>query len=56
MNEQTCENCKYFYQHYVKLPKRFTTANCGHCVYPRMKKRTPDNPACEYFCAKIDKL
>lgn len=56
MEEKICQNCKYFYQHYTKdeSKDRFLQAFCGHCVYPRIKTRTPVAPACAHFCAKME--
>lgn len=50
MEEPTCGNCAHFRQHYIpwhdgiyhKIP-------CGHCVYPRLKHRSPETFACVYF-------
>lgn len=29
----TCENCRFFYQHYIKSSQRYTKTCCGHCVH-----------------------
>ena len=54
MKEVTCRSCKFFLQHYIVDSRRCTTVNCGHCTYYRVKKRTPDMPACEHYseCAE----
>ncbi len=52
MENKTCENCKYFRQHYSKLGKRYIETVYGHCVYPRLKRRETDSPACEHHQAK----
>lgn len=49
MENKTCENCKHFFQHYIKFQGRYTTVYCGHCVYPGLKNRKPDNKACEHY-------
>ena len=56
MREKTCSDCQHFYQHYVIDRQRATSINCGHCSRPRLKKRTPDAPACDYFeeCTEQD--
>lgn len=49
MNDHTasddlvCRNCRHFRQHYIQLGRRYVTTNCGHCVYPRLKSRRPDD-------------
>lgn len=46
----TCEECRYFRQHYVPHPNGwFTACGCGHCVYPMTKPRRPETPACKHF-------
>lgn len=50
MENQTCQTCKYYYQHYVKYGKNhFISVDEGHCVHPRLKFRKPEAPACEKF-------
>jgi hypothetical protein len=54
MNEKICKNCEHYVKHYVRLYKedgrfRYSFVNCGHCVYPRIKKREPTHKACEHF-------
>lgn len=50
--ELLCVKCKYFRQHYVKMGYRYATANCGHCIYPRLKHRTPQHKACGHYKEK----
>lgn len=54
MEKDSCQNCRHFRQHYVSDGKRYDPAYCGHCVYPRVKTRKPDTPACIHFvqCGK----
>ena len=53
MNRQQCKDCIHFYQHYVCPDgERYMTTYCGHCVYPRIKKRVPDTRSCEHFAAR----
>lgn len=39
-----CGTCKYYCQHYIrwKDEKRFSALDHGHCIYPRVKNRRPD--------------
>lgn len=49
--EERCANCIHFHQHYVRNKMFFdklTTANIGHCVYPRTKFREPWD-SCKHF-------
>lgn len=49
----TCNDCQHFRQHYVFfLETRFDPVPCGHCVYPRLKHRTPNTAACVHFLKK----
>ena len=52
-NEDVCANCKYFRQHYIKesFGYGFIACNAGHCVYPRMKNRSPGD-TCKNFGTK----
>ena len=50
MNEaKNCKDCKHFRQHYIKFGRRYSEITYGHCVYPMLKKRESDTPACKYF-------
>ena len=51
MDNLTCQNCKYFVQHYVLSEGRLTLVYCGHCTYGRVKRKTQDTSACENFIA-----
>ncbi|MPM70325.1 hypothetical protein SDC9_117280 [bioreactor metagenome] len=52
LGEPACETCKYFVQHYYKLEglkNPFIKVNCGHCIYPRLKKCEPCSAVCEHY-------
>lgn len=49
MKKDRCEDCVHFLKHYVILDGRLLTANCGHCVFPRVKSRKPMTAACPSF-------
>jgi len=49
MTEKICENCKHFIQHYRKAKKNYYKINCGHCVYPLIKKREATHKACAHW-------
>ena len=53
MNDPTCKYCQHFRQHYVFwYTDRYQEVPCGHCVYPRLKHRRTDCPACVHFQKK----
>ena len=45
----TCQDCKFYVQHYFKRGRSYAKAFCGHCAHPRLKERKPNNPACDRF-------
>ncbi len=49
-SKQTCQTCKHFYQHYVKVSEDYYfQCGSGHCVYPRSKLRYNDTKACQNY-------
>lgn len=56
MLDPTCENCMYFRQHYILFYEgHYNPVPCGHCVFPRLKHRRPDTPACVYYAPRTEK-
>lgn len=52
LDECRCENCAYFFQHYVEYRKDvFRPCYCGHCHKPRIKSVKPDM-TCDLFKAR----
>ena len=47
--EKNCGNCKHFRQHYIKFGRSYIEIFYGHCVYPMLKKRNSDTPACANY-------
>lgn len=48
-DENVRENCKHFYQHYVKTgPFQYHKVFAGHCCFPRMKNKEATD-TCRYF-------
>lgn len=43
-----CKNCKHFYQHYIFYRGFYRWTNAGHCAYPRVKSKEP-NDTCKHF-------
>ena len=52
MKQLTCESCKYFCQHYVKIKSEYIKTACGHCIYPMVKTRYSANTACDRYREK----
>ena len=54
MEEQkTCETCRYFYQHYVKVGKnKYTSLVQGHCGNPRARDKRVDTPSCHRYAKR----
>ena len=49
VKEKSCENCRYFSQHYSIQETWYGTVNCGHCLNVEKKiKRKPDE-LCELW-------
>ena len=43
-DEQSCINCKHYMLHYITIDgKVCEPCNCGHCKYPRLKIRKPED-------------
>ena len=49
MENQTCQNCKYFYQHYGLDGTKIFRLHCGHCGKPRLRIKKPHQAACAEF-------
>lgn len=50
----TCEMCKYFRIHYIKRGDgEYQEIIYGHCVYPRLKRREKDTPACKNYVVRL---
>jgi hypothetical protein len=44
-----CKDCEHFRQHYIQYGGRYWEILYGHCVYPRLKKRETQSPACDRY-------
>ena len=51
--EKTCENCRYFSQHYAKDNTSYHSICCGHCLNRELaqkdKKKRQYIRACEFW-------
>ena len=55
MDQNTCGNCRHIRLHYIKTGRQYSPIHYGHCVYPRLKKRETDSPACSHFSPRKGK-
>ena len=55
MEKKICVNCEHYRIYYVKDPRLgdyyWETMN-GHCIFPRLKHRDANTPACVHFAEK----
>lgn len=49
MDTQTCKSCTHFQQHYSFDGKTIFRVYCGHCRFQKVRRKTPDAPACENY-------
>lgn len=49
MSENTCKSCACFRQHYAFDKRQIFRIYCGHCTFPRVRRKFPDSNACENF-------
>lgn len=46
MNQNTCNTCVYYRQHYALDQRTIFRVYYGHCIYPKAKPKRPDAKAC----------
>lgn len=56
MEQKICGQCRHFRRHYILDEQTCKAVYCGHCVFPRLKNRKPDTPACGHFVEGEQKL
>jgi len=49
MNYKHCSDCRYYLQHYTFNERKLFRVYCGHCTFPKVKRKQPDAMACENF-------
>ena len=49
VEEQTCNTCAYYLQHYTFDRKKIFRVYCGHCTYQKAKTKRPDAKACDHY-------
>ena len=49
MEENHCQDCRYYIRHYTLVESRMIQVHCGHCTWRTPKTKRPDRTACEHF-------
>lgn len=49
MNQNTCNTCVYYRQHYVFNQCKIFRVYCGHCTYLNAKTKRPDSKICKNY-------
>jgi len=49
MENQICETCQHFHQHYGRMGDKYYKVHCGHCTGIHLKKRKPNQKSCEWY-------
>ena len=49
MDKLYCKQCTHFRQHYAIDKKRIFRVYCGHCTFPKARRKAPDSPVCDNF-------
>lgn len=49
MQEKTCRECEHYLQHYALGKRKLFSLYCGHCVFPKVRRRMPGAKVCEHF-------
>ena len=49
MKDKTCQTCLHFQQHYSIKNGKIIRVCCGHCFFPKVKRKQPFSKACEHY-------
>ena len=49
MNQNTCNTCVYYRQHYSFDQRKIFRVYCGHCTFLKVKRKNPDSKSCENY-------
>ena len=49
MNNNFCNTCMHYRQHYTFDHRKIFRVYCGHCTYQKAKTKRPDSKACENY-------
>ena len=48
--EKVCCTCRHYVQHYGQGKRTYYILACGHCIFPRIKTRAPEQ-TCEHWAS-----
>lgn len=49
MDNNFCDTCAHYRQHYTFDQRKIFRVYCGHCTYPKVKRKRPDSKACDNY-------
>ena len=49
MDNNFCNTCAYYRQHYAFDHRKIFRVYCGHCTYQKVKTKRPDSKACDNY-------
>lgn len=49
MDNNVCNTCAHYRQHYTFDDRKIFRVYCGHCTYQKVKTKRPDSKACENY-------
>ncbi len=49
MDNNFCNTCAHYRQHYTFDHRKIFRVYCGHCTYPKVKTKRPDSTACDHY-------
>jgi len=49
VDKKSCENCRYFSQHYSIQGTGYRTVGCGHCLNSEIIKKKKPYELCEFW-------
>ena len=49
MEQNTCNTCAHYLQHYAFNQCKLFRVYCGHCTYKTVKTKRPDSKICENY-------
>lgn len=49
MDNNFCNTCAHYRQHYTFDNRKIFRVYCGHCTYQKFKRKRPDSKACDNY-------
>jgi len=49
VNNEVCNTCAYYRQHYTFDKRHIFRVYCGHCTFLKSKRKRPDSKICENY-------